>query len=124
MKSAALVLLTVLAFGLTVWGSDTPPNKFRRGPSHPQHTRTENTGRSHSSAAPVLSTKSQSARAKELQQIERKNTTHIQTRKAHSGKETSERPIHSERAGHSSAINFNYHPPQKQARGKSGSRKH
>jgi len=124
MKNAGMILFAVLILVSASWGTDTPPKKFRTSSSHPQHSMAQTGGAGHArSSGPDLKSKSQSAHQKELEQIEHQSSMHIQAQsRQRSAKAAGQAPrVHPEPAGHSSSINFGYHPPHTQS---TGARKH
>jgi hypothetical protein len=128
MKSVGMTFLAVLALVLSL-GADTPPKKYNTGSSHPRHSmeRTGDVSHSRSSASPALPSKSQSARAKEVERLEHRNTAHLQAQSRQgNSKASAQAPrTHSQSTGHSSSgINFNYRAPHSQGTKNSSARKH
>jgi hypothetical protein len=126
MKNAGMTICALLVLVSASWGTDTPPKKFRTSSPHPHHSLAQTGGAGHarSSGPSVLSSKSQSAHEKEVERLEHQNSRPAQS-KQRSAKAAGQAPhVHPEPAGHSSSINFGYHPPRNQSTGASGARKH
>jgi hypothetical protein len=128
MKNAGLIICAVLIQVSASWGTDTPPKKFRTSSPHPHHSlaQTEGAGHARSSGPSVLQSKSQSAHEKEVERLEHQNSIHLQAQsRQRNAKAAGQAPhAHPEPAGHSSSINFGYHPAHNQSTGASGAKKH
>ena len=122
----AKAILCLLALGSICWGQTKPAKKFHSAPPPPHQSTAKSrdtvTARSHE-PGPVQ-TKSVSSRQAELGRIEHQNTALLQSKTKSSGKTSGTAPrVHSEPAGHSSGMNFSYHPPRNQGT-TSAARKH
>lgn len=121
-------ILSVFALLVAVgWAQDKAPKKIYTSSAPPHHslTQIDKSERARSNAVSPLPTKSQSARSQELTQIEHRSSSQLHASAAKSnrapGKTASH--VHTEPAGHSSSINFNYHAPHNQSSAPAGSRK-
>lgn len=127
-QTCGLTICAALAMVSMGWAQNTAPKKFRTTTPRPYHSSKDvGTGQPHKSAPNVVSPKTQSARQSEVDRLERQNAMHLQAQaRQHSGSKANPQAskIRPEPAGHSSGINFSYHPPHTQSAGTSGAHKH
>lgn len=106
-------------------GNSTAPKRFHTTTPHTHHSLKDvGATHSHSSAANVVLPQTEASRQSELGRLEHQNVSVLQARQNSARKNTQATKIRPEPAGHSSGINFSYHPPQTQSAGTSGGYKH
>lgn len=120
MKTAGITICTAMALVCAAWAQNSSAQKFHTSTAHGYHPpKDSGAAKRHSSAGPVVSQKTQSARQSEVERLERQNSMRLQ---AQARQTTSKKPsqvakVRPEPASKSSNINFSYHPPRTQSAG-------
>ena len=126
LKKIGMTICAALGLVGAGWGQSSTPQKFHASTPRPHHSSKDlGDAKRHSSGPAVVTPKTQSSRQKDLANLERQNSMHLQAqaRQHSSAKTTQVAKTRPATTSHSDNINFSYHPPHTQSAG-AGAHKH